>query len=174
MNLQSIKVLSLLQPWASLVVLGHKKIETRSFRRNYRGPVLIHASKGAKEAKRLCNSNIDCTNPFSIAGHWAELPYGAIIGQVQLIDVVRFKNSRPGDCLFSDVAKHKRLDPLWDLTEQEYAFGNYNEGRYGWLLSNPIVFRKPIPCKGNLGLWVPPADVLEQVEEQVKAADHGR
>lgn len=39
------KVISLLQPWASLVILGHKKIETRSWNTKYRGDLLIHASK---------------------------------------------------------------------------------------------------------------------------------
>lgn len=38
------KALSILQPWASLVVLGHKRIETRSRDTKYRGPLLIHAS----------------------------------------------------------------------------------------------------------------------------------
>ncbi len=40
------KALSLLQPWATLVVIGVKQIETRSWSTAYRGPLLIHASKG--------------------------------------------------------------------------------------------------------------------------------
>lgn len=39
------KVISLRQPWALLVVLGHKKIETRSWKTTYRGDLLIHASQ---------------------------------------------------------------------------------------------------------------------------------
>lgn len=39
------KVISLLQPWATLAVIGQKKIETRSWSTKYRGPLLIHASK---------------------------------------------------------------------------------------------------------------------------------
>ena len=38
------KVLSLLQPWATLVVLGAKKYEVRGWQTAYRGPLLIHAS----------------------------------------------------------------------------------------------------------------------------------
>jgi hypothetical protein len=37
--------------------------------------------------------------------------------------------------------------------EQELAFGDYSAGRYGWLLSDPEVFRDPIPAKGKLGFW---------------------
>ena len=40
------KAISLLQPWASLVVMGAKTIETRGWGTKYRGPILIHASKG--------------------------------------------------------------------------------------------------------------------------------
>lgn len=40
------KALSLTQPWATLVAIGAKKIETRSWSTSYRGPVAIHASKG--------------------------------------------------------------------------------------------------------------------------------
>ena len=40
------KVLSLLQPWATLVVMGIKQIETRSWSTAHRGTLLIHASKG--------------------------------------------------------------------------------------------------------------------------------
>lgn len=39
------KALSLKQPWANLIALGWKTIETRTWRTNYRGPLLICASK---------------------------------------------------------------------------------------------------------------------------------
>ena len=38
------KVLSLRQPWASLIADGSKTIETRTWRTDYRGPLAIHAS----------------------------------------------------------------------------------------------------------------------------------
>ncbi len=40
------KALSIRQPWAWLIVNGHKDIENRSWPTRYRGPVLIHAAKG--------------------------------------------------------------------------------------------------------------------------------
>jgi hypothetical protein len=39
------KVLSIRQPWAFLIVNGHKNIENRDWLTAYRGPVLIHAGK---------------------------------------------------------------------------------------------------------------------------------
>lgn len=39
------KVVSLMQPWATLIALGEKSIETRSWATKYRGEIAIHASK---------------------------------------------------------------------------------------------------------------------------------
>ena len=39
------KAISIRQPWASMVVSGEKTIETRTWRTNYRGPLLIVSSK---------------------------------------------------------------------------------------------------------------------------------
>jgi activating signal cointegrator 1 len=40
------KAITLTQPWATLVAIGAKRIETRSWPTNYRGPLAIHAAKG--------------------------------------------------------------------------------------------------------------------------------
>lgn len=45
------KALSIRQPWAWLIVNGHKDIENRSWSTRYRGPVLIHAAKGMTGAE---------------------------------------------------------------------------------------------------------------------------
>lgn len=39
------KALSVRQPWAWLIVNGHKDVENRSWPTNHRGPVIIHAAK---------------------------------------------------------------------------------------------------------------------------------
>lgn len=38
------KALTIWQPWASLLVSGQKKYETRSWATDYRGPIAIHAA----------------------------------------------------------------------------------------------------------------------------------
>ena len=40
------KALTIAQPWATLVAIGAKQIETRSWQTNYRGDIAIHAGKG--------------------------------------------------------------------------------------------------------------------------------
>ena len=47
------KALTLIQPWASLILLGEKKIETRSWKTNYRGEIYIHASLSLSKSERV-------------------------------------------------------------------------------------------------------------------------
>lgn len=128
------KALTLLQPWASLIVMGAKKIETRSWRTNYRGELLIHASKKFHfQDVELCHYK-----PFiDFIPDKGKLPTGAIIGKVDL------------------VAIEETNDPLFmaSVTEEERKFGNYNANRYGWILQNPVMFAKPIPTGGALSIW---------------------
>src|SRR5262245_18042005 len=51
--IKTIMGLSLWQPWASLIAIGAKKIETRSWPTNYRGLVAIHAAKRFQEPERM-------------------------------------------------------------------------------------------------------------------------
>lgn len=84
------KVLSIQQPWASLIVQGHKRIETRSWNTKYRGDILIHASIG-KMYNNIPDNNIFWTfyhllfaqNKMEPIEH---LPFGAIIASNANID----------------------------------------------------------------------------------------
>jgi len=132
-----VRTLSLTQPWSSLVVWGAKHNETRDWKSAYRGPLAIHASIGfPRWAIELCFEQ-----PFSTALHAmgittpAGLPRGMVLGTVELVDCVA-------------------VETLLDrLTATERAFGNYDAGRYAWVLENPHRFEIPIPAKGSLGLW---------------------
>ena len=37
------------------------------------------------------------------------------------------------------------------------------------ILENPRPLAEPIPCKGALGLWTPPADIVEQLQAVTNA-----
>jgi hypothetical protein len=130
------KTISLLQPWATLVIMGVKTIETRSWQTAYRGPLLIHASKGKK-------GSILCSRPplSQYIEDFHRLPFGAIIGSVSLQEIV------PVEQL------HLSGRQIANLTLEETAFGNEAKGRYAWLLSDPVALQTPIPVKGTLGLW---------------------
>lgn len=142
------KVISLLQPWATLMVIGAKKVETRSWNTKYRGSLLIHASLGFRpEFRALCQEEPFCQfirNP-------ADLPRGGIIGMVTL------KGTGPTD-------RFKALDTTGTIhipnLAQELAFGDYSPNRYGWYCEDPVRFDAPIPCKGALSIWEFPDEKL--------------
>jgi hypothetical protein len=139
------KTISLLQPWASLVVLGKKKIETRSWDTKYRGPLLIQASKKMDSFQK----GLVKQEPFySALKNEEELPRGCIIGKVELLTTSTtafFKQCSGGVPL-----THKYSKKEWDT---ELAFGDYADGRFGWLLADAIKFEHHFPVKGSLGLW---------------------
>ncbi len=73
------KVLSLKQPFAELVVSGSKKIELRKWNTKFRGEFYVHASKipDSKSMKKF---------------GYLELPTGCIVGKATLIDVKHYSN----------------------------------------------------------------------------------
>jgi activating signal cointegrator 1 len=137
------KTLSLLQPWATLVVMGHKKLETRSWTTRYRGPLLIHASKG-RSGELIADEP-----PFQkYIKEFNSLPFGAIIGSVNLDHILKVEE------LFLSADEMNRM------TLEERAFGDYTPGRYVWQFSNALPFRKPTPVRGSLNLWDFPLERL--------------
>ncbi len=159
------KVLTLTQPWATLVAIGAKKIETRSWETMYRGPLAIHAAKGfPKPAQELC-----FTEPFLSAlavtmvgqGKYRpdQLPRGMIVAIGELFDCRSTEEARPGKRGWFAHVNNKPV--YWELTDQERAFGDYTPGRYAWLLANVRPLPAPIPAKGALGLWTIDDVVIE-------------
>lgn len=86
------KTLSIRQPWAWLIVNGHKDIENRSWPTRMRGPVLIHASKGMTraeydEARDLAAQlGIEIPEPD-------KLERGGIVGKAVITDCVSDSDS---------------------------------------------------------------------------------
>ncbi len=75
------KVLSLKQPYAELILQGKKKIELRKWNTKFRGEFLIHASKiPDKEAMQKFG--------------FKELPAGAIVGKTTLIEVKKYQSEQ--------------------------------------------------------------------------------
>lgn len=127
-----IKCLTLKQPWASLVVEGHKEIETRSWETKYRGELYIHASsKFYFGDLELCR--IDRFFKEAIPDP-TKVITGAILGKVTLVDCVRTET----------------LDGK--ISKKEKAFGDYSPGRFAWILENPQQITA-FPQRGALGIW---------------------
>jgi activating signal cointegrator 1 len=123
-------VLSMTQPWASALFTPHKRIETRSWRTNYRGRLYIQAAKGfPRYAKEFAAE--EC-----MMGRCAKsLRVGVILGHVDLVDIKRTE------------------DLAGKISAMEESYGDYGKRRYGWITENPVLLDEPIEAKGSLGLW---------------------
>ena len=51
----------------------------------------------------------------------------------------------------------------------EYEFGDYANGRFGWVLDNVRPLANPVPASGALSLWTPTTDVEMPVLAQLEA-----
>jgi hypothetical protein len=134
--MRTTKALSLLQPWASLAVMGLKKIETRSWSTSYRGLLLVHASTGKSGSLIAQTDTIKQFIP-----DFKSLPFGFIIGQVQLKDIVRVSEL------------HLSEEEVNKLSLEERAFGANNGSRFAWLFEQAEAYDEWIPATGRLGLW---------------------
>ncbi len=84
------KALSIRPPWSSLIVIGEKPVENRSWPTRYRGPCVIHASKTwDAEGARYLRENMRIHVP-PMGDH----TFGALIGLADLCDCVQDHPSR--------------------------------------------------------------------------------
>ena len=141
---QTLKAISLWQPWASLIAAGVKRHETRHWPTSYRGPIAIHAAKrldvaGAPE--ELCVA--------ALGRHWrTSVPLGAIVAIGRL---TRCREARGIAC---------------SLTDADRAAGNFAAGRYAWTIEDVRPLRAPIATIGRQGLfnWTAPIDLEDRLE----------
>ena len=127
--------LSIRQPWAWLIVNGHKPIENRGWTTKVRGPILIHAGKSFDHEGyawvRRRFPEIDMPNLFDL-----ELGFdrGGLVGMADLWNVATAHTSP------------------WFV------------GPYGFMLRHAKPLPSPnvfIPLAGKLGFFDVPDDVLK-------------
>lgn len=86
-TLAIVKVISIRQPWASLIVGGVKDVENRTWPTRYRGPVLIHASQRADQVTfEEIGRRFGFRPPSELP---LELPLGGVVGITEIVDCVR-------------------------------------------------------------------------------------
>lgn len=132
------RILTIHQPFASLIASGAKLVENRSWPTRYRGPLLIHAGKSRQWLDR-CDERP--------AG---ELPFGAVVAVADLVDVVTIEALRAGAPGVTDLRGHR------------HAFGPLC-----WVLRNARPLRRPIPWTGAQGLRPVPDGLRRRVLAQL-------
>lgn len=120
------KVITLKQPWATLVAEGIKKYEFRSWKTNHRGKLLIHAGIG-----------IDKEVMEKVKHLGLKFPSRKIIACVDLTD-----------CLLLDEELNNKI-----INEKNIAYGNKVRTGYAWKIDNVIKIDSDINVNGKLGLW---------------------
>jgi hypothetical protein len=168
-----VKAISLVQPWASLLVHGVKTIETRAWRPgpHFRPPcwLAVHASKYVSPGWRaaadrmylaapalrdeLSKSGVDPDDP----------PTGAVLGFIRVSALYRAEQlTHPAAtaalCPFCDAdaltaALSGRLQVVNHIPLLDRYCGDYACGRWAWVTDARRALPEPLPCKGGRGLW---------------------
>lgn len=134
------KAITILEPWASLIACGAKKIETRSWSTSYRGIIAIHAGKSKKHTIGVMAefNGIKLPDDFSFN-------YGKVIAVAELVDCVQFTHTmipKRNTILLNGV----------EVPQNELAFGNCIAGNWGWVLEN-VQRIEPVPARGQQRIW---------------------
>lgn len=119
---KQMSALSVAQPWAQCIVQYGKNVENRSKNLLRRGTIAVYAST-SNDPERF----EFCEEKYGLHLKWDNLPKGAIIGFVDVVDVVTDEN-------------------VTNKTKKWFFVGGY-----GYVLENPIRLKKPIPAKPPKG-----------------------
>ncbi len=140
------KAITIHQPWATLIALGEKRFETRSWSTKYRDSIAIHAAK--KVDKEIC-----LLEPFRsvLAKHEYtadNLPTGVVVATAKLEECLKIVT------LGTDkVAAIREADEVMIPIEgNEISFGWFERGRFAWQLTE-VKRIAPVPAIGKQGLW---------------------
>lgn len=137
------KIISLWQPYATLMMLGVKRNETRHWATQHKGWLAIHAAKTQEDAKD-CFEDEFIGKVLRQAGFadYMMLPYGSVLGAVFM-----------DGCIPTDTVNPVLRAYLPKPGDMEWNFGNYQPGRFVWRTTEAVALPEPIPLRGQQGLW---------------------
>lgn len=177
------KALTIHQPWASLIIAGVKRFETRPMRTHYRGTLAIHAGKAdsiallrrlgpekMQQLEDIIAANWRALYPMSIpngvglrAPTMECLPRGVILGTVEVVDCLLIVSSPYLEHEGMPFLRYEN-GPATGVRRLERALGDFTPGRYAWQLESPVAFPEPIPWRGKQGLWNMPDEMLAPLQ----------
>ena len=123
------KVLTIKQPYASLIASGIKQYEFRSWKTKYRGEVLIHAGK-----------SVDTKAMEEFKCYDLKYPKGCIIAKVMISDCIKVDD------------KFKKILAKENYLVYNHVIDDDKYNGYAFKMDN-VKLVKPIYIKGKLGLW---------------------
>ena len=135
------KALTLWQPWASLIALGHKTIETRGWATRFRGPIAIHAAKRFGRTEQLmCD-----TWPFNqVLKAKQKFPLGAIVATATLTDCIQIGVDTGSE-------RYQAFEAQLEEHPYEREFGDYVVERWAWRLQDVTPRLTAVRVRGAQG-----------------------
>ncbi|MGG6310670.1 ASCH domain-containing protein [Paenibacillus macerans] len=140
------RCITIRQPWATLIAVGAKRLETRGWKTNYRGELAVHAGKQVD--REACE-----TEPVRsiLAAHGYagpdSLPMGSVVAVCRLNDCFSVLRN-DGERALLDGG-----DRTVEASGEEYRFGDFTPGRYAWELTELQRLPRPVTAVGKQGLW---------------------
>jgi len=146
------KALTLYHPWAMFIETGWKEVETRDWYTAYRGPLAIHASKHYTPQEAFAYADIvrfvHVVSPEDYSFPAIKESMGCVVA------ICRLSHCVPAQYVESVCRKFKDgpFEPKhgWRI---EKAMGNYEAGRWAWILRDVMAVDPPIPARGYQKLW---------------------
>lgn len=140
---KEIKVLSIKEPHATLLLTPYKTIETRSWATSYRGEIFLHASRAIPAYNTANREMWDRVYRLihkeeNRTGKAVCFRNGYIYAKATLVNCVLMTPEN-----------------IAELGQDEIDAGYYEPGRYMWIMNDIVPFEegKLIPAKGHLGIW---------------------
>lgn len=128
------KVLTLKQPWATLLARGHKLDETRSWATKFRGDFLIHSSAHWDQAGIDLYQRVRAKYNLP---NFDQMPLGQIIGKATLIDV-------------QDSSVYQKTSRF---NVEQKQLGDFRPARHIFICTNHLELPVFVPAVGSLKFW---------------------
>lgn len=152
-----VKIITLWEPYATLIAQGCKQFETRHWYTTYKGPLLIHAAKRKPTAAEMAAFK-------PLLGFEPDINLGCVVAITRLDGCFRMVP-------YSD----QRLAPeeihIETQLPRERDLGKWEPGRYAWRLKLLLRLIEPIPWQGQQGLKPVPDELKSLIYQEL--GDHG-
>lgn len=136
---ESMKAITLWQPWASLLAIGRKKHETRSWKTKHRGWIAIHAAKRFDGlVMTACGRFSEELKETGYRLGYVRPPLGAVVAVAKLERLIHCGSNR--QILIPDFY-------------EALPYGDYSPGRWVWIFSEIIPVEPAIPATGGQRVW---------------------
>ena len=146
--------ITLHQPWATLIALGIKTVETRSWPAPERLLGQIIAVHAGKRVARRPGDRIEQKLRDRLGEEWSRaIPAGAVLATAVLAGMARVEYVDP----IAGHAVHDGRTEVGCATGRGRTpidpWGDFSPGRWLWFLDDVMALREPVPAVGRQSFW---------------------